>query len=193
MKRNLIKSALAIVATAGFTLTANAQAPSCDNITWNAQALERLPTAPDHCLEVVERSGAWYAKMRAQVVRQGPASTTIRFQNSDGSWSDAERLHPPRGMTAEIDGREVRIADMGAGQEVNIYALSDEYFSVPAQVAAAAPASAPTTTEAAPAYEPEPEPEPAMLPKTAGNANWLALIGIMLLVLSAGLYIRRQF
>lgn len=191
MKSKLLKSALLLLAVLPFSLTAQAQTPSCDNITWNATALERLPTAPNHCLEVVERNGAWYAKMRARVVRQGPASTTVRFQNADGTWSNSERVHPPRGMTAELDGREVRISDMGAGQEVNIYALSDEYFTVPAQMAAEEPA--PAASEPEPAAEPAYEAAPAVLPKTAGNANWLALTGALLVLLSLGLYLRRNF
>lgn len=192
MKSKLLKPTLVLAMTAAFSLDANAQTPSCDNIVWNATALERLPTAEQHCLEVVERNGAWYAKMRARIVRQNPASTTVRFQNADGSWSDSERVHPPRGMMAELEGREVRIVDMSPGQEVNVYALSDEYFSVPAEVAAAEPEAA--EPEPAPAVEPEPayEEAPATLPTTAGNANWLAVMGMLLVVLSAGLYLRRN-
>ena len=56
------------------------------------------------------------------------------------------------------------------------------------------PAAEPEPMAAAPAAEPEPEPEPApvMLPKTAGNANWLAVFGTLLVLLSSVLYVRRN-
>ena len=193
MNRKILALLVIAVALVGISMNAAAEEPNCGNITWNAAALELLPGAPSYCQEVVNRDGAWYAKMHARVVRQNPASTTVRFQNADGTWSDSERVHPPRGMKAEVDNHEVRVSELGQGQEINVYALSDEYFAVPDQMAAAEETSAPAPMEEAEEAAPEPEPAPAMLPKTAGNANWLAVLGTLLVLLSGVLYLRRQF
>ena len=188
--KTLIRSVMVLLATMGFALNAQAQAPSCDDIVWSAEALERAPAVTRHCLEVVQRDGGWYARSHARVVRQNPASTTVNFQNADGSWSDNERVHPRMDLKAQLEDQEVAIEDMAPGQEVNIYVLDQGNFSVPDQVAAADTGMSEPEPAAEP--EPEPEPEPTMLPKTAGQANWLAVIGILLIVLSGALYVRRN-
>ena len=189
MKNKLVQLALVVLVTMAFSSWAQAQAYTCDDVNWNEAALEAIPNIANHCLEVVERGGGYYAKSRVRVVRQAVGgSTIVRFQNANGEWSNAERTYPPRGFTADISGEEVAIADLPAGQEVNVYVLQEEYFTLPEPVAEEAVAYEP-----APAPEPEPEPAPVSLPKTASHLNWLAAIGMFFVLLSAGLYIRRQY
>jgi LPXTG-motif cell wall-anchored protein len=196
MKSKWITPVLALVALVAFSLSAHAQTPTCANVVWSAAAKERIPEVEKHCQEVVDRDGTWYARIHAKVVRQNPASTTVQFQNPDGTWSKIERVHPPEDFRAQIAGKDVKIADLNPGQEVNVYVRDQGNFTIPAAAAATsapapAPAAAPAPAPAA-APAPQPEPRPAALPKTAGNANWLALIGTLLVLLSAGLYVRRQ-
>lgn len=190
MKFSLPKLSVVLV-TAAFAMNANAQDPTCANITWSAAATERLSTIADYCLGMEQEDGAWYAKFKTRVVRQNPTSTTVKFQRPDGTWSQDERMHPDISSRAELENHDVLISELGQGTEVSVYVIEEGNFTAPAPVAAAAtsaPASAPAAAPAA-----APEPAPAMLPKTAGQANWLAILGTLLILVSAGFYVRRQF
>lgn len=199
MKTSIRVSMLALAATAGFSVNASAQTPTCADVVWSAALLEATPTIANHCLEMVERGGEWYAKVQTKIVRHGANSTVVRYREPDGSWSAAERAYPPRGFKAEIAGQEVLISQTTPGQELNVYAGSEggENFSIPmlAASSAAAPAAAP-----APAAEPEPapmeevyeEPAPAALPTTAGQSGWLAILGVMLLLLAGFAHLVRS-
>ncbi len=196
MKTSFRVSILALAATAGFSINAAAQSPTCADVVWSAALLEATPTIANHCLEMVQRGGEWYAKVQTKVVRQGANSTVVRFRESDGSWSAAERTYPPRGFVAEIGGKEVPISQTAAGQELNVYAggQGGENFTIPmlaaAPVAAAAPAAepAPAPAPAEAAYEPA----PAALPSTAGQAGWLAILGTMLVLLAGVAHVVRS-
>lgn len=156
--------------------------------------LEATPNIANHCLEMVERGGEWYAKVQAKIVRHGANSTVVRYREPDGSWSSAERAYPPRGFKAEIAGQEVPISQTVPGQELNIYAGSEggENFSIP-MLAGAAPAAM-AEEEAVEVVEEEAyeEPAPAALPTTAGQSGWLAILGSMLLLLAGLAHVVRS-
>ena len=174
MKKTILIPMLALLAGLGFTITANAQDYTCSDLTWSASRLEVNSNIANLCLDVVERQGAPFAKLRARIVRQGVNSTVVRYQMPDGGWSDSERVFP-EGFEALIAGQNVRISDLAPRQEVNVYIRGEGNFTVPAPVAVAvAPAPAPT---------PEPEPEPEALPTTATQLPLFALLGGLLVLL----------
>jgi len=131
MKISIRLSVLA--ATAVFSTTAPAQAPTCADVVWSAALLENNPTIANHCLELIERGEEWYAVVQAKVIRHGANSTVVRFREPDGSWSDTERAYPPRGFAAEIAGQEVLISQAAEGQELTVYASSQggDNFTIP--------------------------------------------------------------
>lgn len=195
MKNKMVHVGLSLLGAVAFSVTAHAQAPGCDDIIWSAEALERSPNIDEHCLEVVERDGAFYAKVHARITTQGVNSTTVRYQDADGAWSDRERTYPPKGFTAHIDGKEVRVHDLPAGQEVNIYVMDEGNFSIPMieeMVEEVVEEEIIEEEILEEEYVYEEEAAPAQLPKTAGQANWLAISGLLFVLLSAGLYVRRQ-
>ncbi len=179
MKKIFVISTLILLAGLGFTVSASAQDWNCGDLTWSATRLDTNPDIANHCLDVVERSGVPFAKMRARVERQGVNSTVVRYMLPDGGWGSSERVFPG-GFTASIEGKDVRIVDLAPRQEVNVYVKSAGNFTFPpaAPVAAAAPPPPPP-----PAAEPEPEPEPVALPTTATQLNLLALLGGLLILM----------
>jgi len=180
MKKTLLISTLILLAGLGFTVSASAQDWNCGDLTWSATRLDTNPNIADHCLDVVERSGVPFAKLRARIERQGVNSTVVRYMlPDDGGWGSSERVFPG-GFTASIEGKDVRIVDLAPRQEVNVYVKSAGNFTFPpaAPVAAAAPPPPPP-----PAPEPEPEPEPVALPTTATQVNLLALLGGLLILM----------
>lgn len=190
MKTSIRVSMLALAATAGFSVNASAQTPTCADVVWSAALLEATPNIGNHCLEMVERGGEWYAKVQAKIVRHGANSTVVRYREPDGTWSNAERAYPPRGFKAEIGGQEIAISQTVAGQEMNVYAgsLGGENFTIPMLAGAAAVAEVEEEV-AEEAYEEE---APAALPTTAGQSGWLAILGTMLLLLAGVAHVVRS-
>ena len=185
MKKTIMLSMLAILGGIGFASAANAQALTCDDLVWQPNILTDNPTIHEACLGVVERNGQPVAKFKARVVRQSVNSTIVQWQRPDGSWTDAQRRFPDRGFMAEVGDKPVRILDLTARQEVNVYVPAGEAWSMPAaEEAPAAPVAAAAAPVAAAAMaEPEPEPAPAMLPTTATQVPMLALLGGLLVLL----------
>ena len=187
MKKTIMLSMLAILGGIGFASAANAQAQglTCDDLVWQPNILTDNPTINEACLGVVERNGQPVAKFKARVVRQSVNSTIFQWQKPDGSWTDAQRRFPDRGFMAEVGDQPVRILDLTARQEVNVYVPAGDVWAAPAaEEAPAAPvAAAAAPVAAAVVAEPEPEPEPAMLPTTATQVPMLALLGGLLVLL----------
>jgi hypothetical protein len=187
MKKTIVLSTLLLLGGLGFAATASAQELGCDDLVWSPNVLTDNPTIHEACLGVVERNGQPVAKFKARVVRQSVNSTIIEWQRPDGSWTDAQRRFPDRGFMAEVGDKPVRILDLTARQEVNVYVPGGEAWSAP--VAEAAAPAAPVAAAAAPVAaavaepEPEPEPEPVMLPTTATQVPMLALLGGLLILL----------
>ncbi|MCW8872139.1 MAG: hypothetical protein OQK01_05930 [Xanthomonadales bacterium] len=189
MKNTILLSALVLLGGLGFTVAASAADVTCDDLVWSASVLADNPNIGAACLDVENKQGQEVAKFRARVVRQSVNSTIIQWQLPDGSWSPAQRRYPERGFMAQLEGKDVKIADLPDRQEVNVYVPAGEAWSLPAPAAApmaAAPvAAAPVAAAAMP--EPEPEPAPAMLPTTATQVPLLALLGGLLVLLGGAI------
>jgi hypothetical protein len=189
MKKTILITTLVLLGALGFTV--NAQAASCGDVIWTAEALENNPNIADYCLEVMEKRGTQAVKLRARIVRQGVNSTIVQWQRPDGSWAPSERRYPERGATAEIGGQEVAIADLAPRQEVSVYIPAAGNWSLPAPAPAAAAAPPPPPPPPPPA-EPEPEPEPVALPTTATQVSLFALLGGLFILLGGAIGVARM-
>ena len=184
MKKTMLITMLVLLGALGFTTTA--QATSCSDVIWKAEALEANPTIAGACLGVVDKRGSQAVKLTARVVRQGVNSTIVQWQLPDGSYTASERRFPERGATAEINGQAIRILDMAPRQIVNVYIPMENNWSLPAPVVAAAPPPPPP-----PAPAPEPEPEPEALPTTATQIPLFALLGGLFILLGGAVSFAR--
>lgn len=186
MSKLTLRTALGAVACLGFSSAAVAQ-DSCADLTFVPTVYETWPFADEGCLEVVTRDdGNTYARFEAEVVSQSPSGTYVRYTLQDGSRTPSRKANPPEEMMAMIAGSPTAIEDLQPRQKVNIY-LPASAWAQPEPMAAAAPPPPPPP----PPPEPEPEPEP-MMPMTAGNAGWLAVMGGLFLLLGGALRFARQ-
>lgn len=189
MKNLTLKVALGAVACLGFSTVASADGHTCADLTFTPAVYETWPFADDACLEVVKRDdGNTYARFEAQVVSQSPSGTFVRYTLQDGTMTPSRRANPPEAMKAQIAGQDIAIPDLQPRQKVNIYLPSSAWAQPEAEPMEAAAAPPPPPP---PPPEPEPEPEP-MMPATAGNAGWLAVIGGLFLLLGGALRFARQ-
>lgn len=194
MKNTILLSALVLLGGLGFTVAASAADVTCDDLVWSASVLADNPNIGAACLDVENKQGQEVAKFRARVVRQSVNSTIIQWQLPDGSWSPAQRRYPERGFMAQLEGKDVKIADLPDRQEVNVYVPAGEVWSLPAEEAAPMAAAAAPVAAAAAMPEPEPEPAPVVLPTTATQVPMLALLGGLLVLLGGAIgFVRTRF
>jgi LPXTG-motif cell wall-anchored protein len=182
MKKTILFTMLVLLGALGFTSAA--QAATCADVVYTETILGTNPNIGEACLDVVERGSMSYVKLKAKVVRQSVNSTIVQWQLPDGSWTASDRTYPPYGATAEIGGKEVRIADLAPKQEVNVYVMSEGNWTL--AETAAAPMAAPAAAAPAPApmaAAPASEPKPMALPKTATQVPLFALLGGLLILL----------
>ncbi len=182
---NKLNLRIGLAAVLGLGICMNANAQSCSDLTWSAEAYEAYDQIDAACIEMVDRGGQMMAKFEAEVVAQSPSGTYVRYTHADGSKGPSTQIQNPD-FIAQVEGEDTAIGDLNVRQQVRVY-VGSEYWSVPApEVAAAAPPPPPP-----PPPEPEPEPEPVM-PTTAGNMGWLAVFGALFLVLGGALRYSRQ-
>lgn len=167
MKRVIVL--LAALPLLGFSSLASAL--TCDEITFSADITSQYPDAKDACLEVVERDGQPYVKMRVELVRPGSANKlTFQFKHPDGSNGPTHSVSPDPSWRANIEGRNYRARDLGRGQELSVYLPPDRWEAhVAASDLVVETFSLVVITAA--------EPEPMMLPSTASNMPLFALFG----------------
>ena len=148
-----------------------ASALTCDEVSLSSEITDKYPNAQEACLEVVERNGEQFVKMRVELTRQGETNRlTFRFTNEDGSFGPTHAVNPPPEWRANIAGRSYRARDLGRGQELSIYLPPDRWeahVAAPNMVVETFSLIVITAAER----------EPMMLPSTASNMPLFALFG----------------
>ncbi len=186
-----------LVALAGLGLSANISAAdlTCNDIEFSPEAFEAYEFVDKACLQMVDRDGGTFAKLTATKVVPPDispgVSNFVRFKHSDGTEGPRHKTSLPRNFETVIAGKAVRLADLAAGQEMNIYIGSDFWVSLLALEEAIIEEliveeiieemiEEEIMEEELYEYESE-------LPVTAGPLPWLALFGSMFLILGGAL------
>ncbi len=179
-----------LVALVGLGISANVSATdlTCSDITFTPEAYAAYQFVDKACLEMVDRDGTTYARLKAQVVAQTAGGTHLRYTHADGSLGPSTQSSNP-GFETRIDGKPVAIKDLPVRQSVNIYVPAGFWSPPPAKVAEVAEAAPPPPP---PAPAPEPEAAPEVLPTTAGPLPWVIVSGVLFLVLGGVLRISRK-
>ena len=160
---------LAALPLLGFSSLASAL--TCDEVSFSADITSEFPDAKDACIEVVEKDGQPYVKMKVELVRPGSNRLTFQFKHPDGSNGPTHSIVPAADWRVNIEGRNYRARDLGRGQELSIYLPADRWEAhVAASDMVVETFSLIVIITAA-------EPEPQMLPSTASNMPLFALFG----------------
>ncbi len=164
-----------------------ASALTCSEVILGKDITDKFPTAQDACLEVVERNGETFVKMKAELTRTPIGNkVTFRFKHADGSSGPTYSTVLSPQWRIRIDGSQYRAQDLIRGQALSIYLPSDRWEAhIAASDVVVQTFSFIVITEAVP--------EPLMLPSTASNMPLFALFGGLALF-GAGLIrvLRRQ-
>jgi hypothetical protein len=191
-----------LVALLGLGLSANVSAAdlTCNDIEFTPEAFATYEKIDQACLDVVDRDGGTFAKFTAtKVVPPDIApgvSNFLRFKLADGSVGQRRKTELPRNFQVYLDGRPVRLADVPAGQDINIYVGQEFWVSLLAVEEAIVEEVVEEVVEEAiveEVIEEEVMEEMAEeLPTTAGPLPWLALFGSLFLILGGALRFSRK-
>lgn len=200
MNRLNLKYGLIAIAALGLSANVSATDLTCADIEFTPAAFEAYEFADDACLDMVDRDGLTYAKFTATKVvtpniKEG-VSTYIRFNHNDGSQGPRHKSNLPRNYLVMLSGKPVRLADINAGQELNIY-VGPEFWVSNVMVEAAVVEEVVEEMVEAEVVEEVieemvEEELPPELPTTAGPLPWLALFGSLFLILGGALRLSRK-
>ena len=164
-----------------------ASALTCSEVVLGSDITEKFPTAQDACLEVVERDGQTFVKMKAELTRTPIGNkVTFRFKHADGSTGPTYSTVLSPQWRVRIDGSQYRAQDLIRGQSLSLYLPSDRWEAhIEASDLVVQTFTFIVINDAVP--------EPMMLPSTASNMPLFALFGGLALF-GAGLIrvMRRQ-
>jgi len=186
----LVASVLATAAVAQTSIDRSFTTVSkdCPGIQWSAEALKAYPNIAKACQAVEERNGKTYVKFAGTVERNINRGEQLKINFRDG---DTLTLSPPANTTLYVNGKETPVANLQRGDSLQFYVPEDQF------VAQVAENDTPQTQYVVVpiVYREvvrEPEQSAAVLPDTAGELPLVALSGLMLLGLGAGLSIARM-
>lgn len=167
MKRILIcLSALPLLAFAPL-----ASALTCDEVVLGYDITSKFPTAQEACLEVVERDGQQFVKMKVELARNPRGNNaTFRFLHADGSQGPTYSVEVDPSWRVNINGRNHRLRELVMGQELSLYLPSNRWEAHLAATDMVIETFSLIVITAA-------EPEPLMLPSTASKMPLFALFG----------------
>lgn len=154
----------------------------CAGVRWSDEALAQYPNIASACQGVEERDGKTYVKFSGQVERNMNRGQQLVIKFKDG---DELTLSPPDNTQLFVNGRKTPVRDLKRGDQLNFYVPDD-------RLVAQVPEENPTQYVLVPIVyretvrEEAPE-QAASLPHTAGTLPLLALGGVLLLGLGAGL------
>jgi LPXTG-motif cell wall-anchored protein len=159
-----------------------ASAITCDDIELNSAITDKFPRAKEACLEVVERNGEPYVRMKAELVRNPRGNHAVfRVLHADGTYGPTQAIDLDPSWRARIEGRNYRLRDLAQGQELDLYLPQDRWAVHMAASDSDAPVEmiAPVTVVEPRQEAAEPEP---MLPATASNMPLFAVFGVLALI-----------
>ena len=166
-------------------IASSANAATCEDVTLGYDLTAQYPDIAMACQEIVERDGTEYMKTKVELVRAPRGNTaTFRFMHADGSEGPSYSATLDPSWRANIAGRDYRLRDLAAGQELSVYIPSDRWAVHVEADDVLDDMIAPVAVMAA-------EPEP-MLPSTAGNMPLFALFGSLALIGAGAIRLSRR-
>jgi hypothetical protein len=110
-----------LLLAAALALPLGAQEVTCDDIEFDARAVEAYPQVQDACLEVVDQDGTLYAHLRARVIQNWTTSLIVQYWHAEGEWGALTRATPPEGFTVMVNGAPTSIEQLRPNQEVHLF------------------------------------------------------------------------
>lgn len=182
------KQILATAALLGAAVTAQAQAPNCQNVEFRPSVLEQFPRLREACLDVIQKDGETLAVFKADLLRVQGNRVRLRAKLPDGSHADARTVRVSPDRRVLIKGKEYRVSDLAVGQELTFYAKVDEpQIAMASEDTSHTVEFAPVETEPARVAQADPE-----MPATAGPLPLIGFGGGLLLGFGALLALIRR-
>ena len=164
----------------------------CGDVKWSQAALDAFPSIGSACQAVEERNGRTFVKLEGTVESVEDGGKRVRMNFEDGGELS---FTPSQQMTLYVDGNRTRFSELEDGMRLNFYIPEDrlqaELQPNPTRISfVVIPLAMPLDS----ATDPAARDSLAMseLPATASLWPWVGAGGTVLLLLGAGLTVRRR-
>jgi len=167
---------------------------SCAQIQWAPQVVAEYPRMPQACHEVVMVDGVKWVRFGAKLVRITNNVALMDVQNPHGGSLGTFRIRPTATARIKVDGEEYSYWQIPKGHVLNYY-IQEGKLGVATHPAnrkrnwrslnRASHGGGGNRASRQPPRQPSPE--------TAGPLPWIALSGILLVVVGLGFTLGRRF
>lgn len=170
---------------------------SCDQVNWSQQSLRDYPRIANACQEVMQLDGKYFVRFDGEVRRVTDRGQQVTVDFRDG---DLLTLTPPENLNLTINDEPTSPRDLRPGDQLRFYIPQDQLAAVffagqpdaaPAQTVPIAPAPVTQLAAAEPSPAPAETRAPDVLPATASRLPFLALVGMVFVLLGGALTFRR--
>ena len=155
----------------------------CTGVKWSDSALETYPTIASACQGVEVREGKTYVKFSGEIAKNINRGEQLTIKFKDGG---EVTLKPPANTALYVAGRKTPVSSLQRGDELTFYVPEDRLVARFDDDASQQVATIPLVRVV------ETEQVAQNLPETASQVPWLGFSGALLLVLGAGLTMRRR-
>lgn len=179
------------------------QTASCDDVDWNSDMVRNHPSLIGACQEVIVVEGQTWARFAAKFVRIEPNGDVIFSVRDDRDRGIHEvTLNPNPGQVAYIDDRPKPFSSLRTTDRISLYVPEGQYgFATQPGVSedqlatVVVPSGTPvatTTTTDTDRTVAQRDTRQSVLPATAGPLPWLALAGLLSMLVALGLTVLRR-
>jgi hypothetical protein len=156
----------------------------CSGIQWSEETLRVYPNIASACQGVETRNGKAYVKFQGTLSKNINHGEQLKIKFKDGG---EVTLAPPPETQLYIAGKRTPVAELNRGDSMTFYVAEDRFVADVPEETASAYTTVPISTH--PAEETERVAQ--ALPSTASELPLVALSGLLLLGVGAGLTVRR--
>lgn len=184
-------TSVAILAQPSTDSAFKATGTRCEDVTWSKETLEKYPRITDACQSVTQREGKYYVVFSGTVRTVSNSGRSLTLDFKDG---DRVTLNPPPEMRFNVDGKATSARNLRRGDLLNFYVPQDRLVAqIPEgeRVSAPIPITQWQPQRLAQVPSAKFSRSAPVLPKTASNLPAVAVGGLLLLALGAGMSARR--
>ena len=122
-------------------------AVTCEELRWSEAVLQANPDIAMACRGVFQKDGVLYALARIEVAQVQGNTLRFRTLRTDGSKGPRRSVKLPGSFRVKLDGRDYRISELSAGQQLDIFLPEDRFALVVMGDNGAAEVSTPVAIE----------------------------------------------
>jgi hypothetical protein len=112
---------LGILGLLAATANGQAQQVTCRTAHFSEAVRAKLLSIREVCLQIVQREGEPYARVKADVARVRDDGVVVNFEKTDGSKTDRYFIPTNPNLRVDVKGEPIEVRQLAVGQQLTAY------------------------------------------------------------------------